>query len=60
VHSLIDAHRQGVDLDARVAVLATYLGHVDPVHTYWYLTATPELMALVRARLDTLMEGPRQ
>jgi hypothetical protein len=60
VHSLIDAHRQGVDLDARVAALATYLGHIDPVHTYWYLTATPELMALVRARLDTLMEGPHQ
>lgn len=51
VNSLIDAHRQGVDVDARVAALATYLGHVEPVCTYWYLTASPELMALVSARM---------
>jgi integrase len=50
VNSLIDAHRQGVDVDARIATLATYLGHVEPVYTYWYLTACPELMALVSAR----------
>jgi len=30
VNSLIDAHRQGVDVDARIAQLATYLGHVNP------------------------------
>ena len=24
--------------------LATYMGHTDIVHTYWYLEATPELM----------------
>ena len=51
VNSLIDAHRQGVDVDARIAVLATYLGHVDPANTYWYLTASPELMALVTERM---------
>ena len=36
VNSLIDAHREGVDVDARIAVLATYLGHVNPLNTYWY------------------------
>ena len=51
VNSLIDAHRQGVDVDARIAVLATYLGHVDPANTYWYLTASPELMGLVAERM---------
>lgn len=51
VNSLVDAHRQGVDVDARIAVLATYLGHVDPANTYWYLTASPELMALVTERM---------
>jgi len=25
--------------------LATYLGHVDFGETYWYMTATPELLA---------------
>lgn len=50
VNSLIDALRDGLDVDARIAALATYLGHVDPASTYWYLTASPELMALVRDR----------
>lgn len=60
VNSLIDAHRQGVDVDARIAVLATYLGHVEPVHTYWYLSASPELMALVRARMTAHTGKPRR
>lgn len=51
VNSLIDAHRDGVDVDARIAVLATYLGHVNPLNTYWYLTASAELMALVSDRI---------
>ncbi len=51
VDSLIDAHRQGVDVDARIAVLATYLGHVNPANTYWYLTASPQLMAIVTDRM---------
>jgi len=32
--------------------LATYLGHADPKHTYWYLSASPELLALAGDRLD--------
>lgn len=51
VDSLIDAHRHGVDVDARIAVLATYLGHVDPANTYWYLTASPQLMAIVTDKM---------
>lgn len=51
VNSLIDAHRQGVDIDARIAALATYLGHVNPLNTYWYLTASAALMALVSDRI---------
>jgi integrase/recombinase XerD len=33
-------------------VLSTYLGHVHPGDTYWYLSAAPELMALAARRLD--------
>lgn len=51
VNSLIDAHRRGGDVDAVIAALATYLGHANPVNTYWYLTASPELMAIVSDRL---------
>lgn len=35
-----------------MAVLSTYLGHVNPAGTYWYLSASPELMGLAAARLE--------
>ena len=53
VRTLIDWHRSGVDVGGRMAVLSTYLGHVHPGGTYWYLSAAPELMELAAARLDT-------
>lgn len=59
VNTLIDAHREGADVDARIATLANYLGHVDPSHTYWYLTASPQLMQAVRERLTACQERVR-
>lgn len=53
VNTLIDAHRDGADVDARLATLATFLGHIEPANTYWYLTASPELMAAVAHRATT-------
>lgn len=50
--TLIDAHRQGGDVDACIAVLATYLGHVSPASTYWYLSATPELLTLASEKVE--------
>jgi hypothetical protein len=32
--------------------LSTYLGHVDPKATYWYLSAAPELLGLAAERLE--------
>jgi integrase len=52
VQTLIDWHRSGVDMQGRMAALSGYLGHVNPAGTYWYLSASPELMALAAARLD--------
>jgi len=52
VQTLIDWHRTGADIGAGVPVLSTYLGHVSPAGTYWYLSAAPELMALAAERLD--------
>jgi integrase/recombinase XerD len=37
--------------------LATYLGHTDIVHTYWYLEATPELMTDIATAAEALMVG---
>jgi len=52
VRTLIDAHRKGLDISAVLPVLSTYLGHVEPANTYWYLSAVPELMQLAAARLE--------
>ncbi|MDA8266116.1 MAG: tyrosine-type recombinase/integrase [Actinomycetota bacterium] len=51
ISSLLEWHRAGLRPENRMAVLSTYLGHVHPAGTYWYLSATPELMELVAARL---------
>lgn len=51
VSTLIDAYRQGADTQQRLTLLSTYLGHVDPGWTYWYLSASPELLGQAAERL---------
>jgi integrase len=53
VHTLLDWHRSEQDIAGRIPVLSTYLGHVNPAGTYWYLSAAPELMQLAAARLHS-------
>ncbi|MBI2767594.1 MAG: tyrosine-type recombinase/integrase [Chloroflexi bacterium] len=53
VRCLIGWYRTGADVRQRLPLLSTYLGHVDPTTTYWYLSAVPELVELIAARLDT-------
>ena len=55
VATVLDWYRTGADVPALLPRLATYLGHTDPKHTYWYLTAAPELMALAGQRLDAYL-----
>lgn len=57
VRTLIEWHRSAIDAESRMAVLSTYLGHVNPAGTYWYLSAAPELMELAAARLDERFGG---
>jgi integrase len=52
VATLLDWYRDGADIDARMPLLSAYLGHVSPVSTYWYLQATPELLAVAARRLE--------
>jgi integrase/recombinase XerD len=52
VASLLDLYRDGGDVQARLPLLSTWLGHVDPKSTYWYLQAVPELLALAAGRLE--------
>ena len=56
VDTLVDALRRGLDVDARLAVLSTFLGHADAFSTYWYLTASPELMSVVSDRVAAAMK----
>jgi integrase len=57
VRTLLDAYRGGGDPATQLTLLSTYLGHVDPGKTYWYLSAAPELMALAGERLERHLGG---
>jgi integrase/recombinase XerD len=52
VNTVLDGYRTGVDVQARLPLLSTYLGHVHPANTYWYLSAAPELLELAGRRLE--------
>jgi hypothetical protein len=51
---MIRAYTTGADPAATLSLLATWLGHSDPSHTYWYIQAVPELLALAANRKNTL------
>jgi integrase/recombinase XerD len=57
VSTLIAWQRAGVRIDEQIAALSTYLGHASPADTYWYLSATPELMQAAARRLDQHLGG---
>ena len=56
VHTLIDFYAAGERVDPKLPLLSTYLGHVNPSSTYWYMEAVPELLQLISARLEGLPE----
>ena len=59
VAAMLDAYAAGQDGQTRLTLLSTWLGHTHPASTYWYLSASPELMALAGQRLEAhLATGP--
>jgi integrase/recombinase XerD len=52
VRNLLRCYLEGLDVDQTVAILSRYLGHENPEYTYWYLTATPELLSLINLRSE--------
>lgn len=52
VRTVLDWYGTGADVQALMPRLSTYLGHTDPAHTFWYLSAAPELLALAGQRRD--------
>lgn len=57
VRTILDAYRADLDVGARLPILSTYLGHVSPAATYWYLSAAPELLAAAGDRLERHLGG---
>jgi integrase/recombinase XerD len=53
VNTLRAWHEAGVDVQARLPLLSTYLGHLNPASTYWYLSATPDLLTAAARRLES-------
>jgi integrase len=52
VHTLVRWYQTGEDVAALLPRLSTYLGHLTPAYTYWYLSAVPELLTLAANRLE--------
>jgi integrase/recombinase XerD len=52
VKTLIGWYRAGVNVEAHMPLLSTYLGHSNPENTFWYLSAVPELLILASKRLE--------
>ena len=50
--TLLRWYRSGEDVERRMPILSTYLGHVHVADTYLYLSACPELMGLAVVRLE--------
>lgn len=57
VETLLRWYQSGCDVDRRMYVLSTYLGHTEPSRTYWYLSCTPKLMEAAGHLLEKRWEG---
>jgi integrase len=57
VETLARWYRTGEDVERRLPVLSTYLGHVCVTNTYWYLSNTPELMGAASQRMEKRWRG---
>jgi integrase len=56
VTTLARWYRESADVAAKLTWLSTYMGHVDPAATYWYLSGSPELLGLAVQRLEAAYE----
>ena len=52
VQTLVAWYRRGADVERQLPILSTFLGHTQVENTYWYLSATPELLGEACERLE--------
>lgn len=48
---------QDIDVNAKLYLLSTYMGHNHPEDTYWYLSATPELLDMSSRKYENIYGG---
>ena len=56
IRTLLGWYREGTDVEKRLPILSTSLGHTCVRDTYWYLSACPDLMQEAVRRLDCRWE----
>ena len=55
--NLLDSYHRNQLPDQVVDALSTYVGHAKVTDTYWYVSATPEIMAVAAKRFAGFMDG---
>jgi integrase len=60
VRRLLRWHSEGADVDRKILALSTYLGHAKATDTYWYVSAVPELMAVISERFKRFATGEQE
>ena len=56
-HALLRSYQQRQPINNVIDAISTYVGHAKVSDTYWYVTATPELMAVAAQRFSQFAEG---
>jgi len=56
VKVMINWYKEGKNIDQEMLKLVTYLGHQSIIHTYWYIEAVPELLALASQRTENYLD----
>jgi len=57
---LLDRSRNDWSPDHITDILSVYIGHAKVSDTYWYMTATPELMTAIGQRFALFLKGGKQ
>lgn len=60
VRRLLKWYKERANLDQKILALSTYLGHVQVTDTYWYLSAVPELLAIVSDKFENFATKERR
>ena len=60
IERLLAWYRAGLDVSSWMPHLSVYLGHLNKEETYWYLTATPELLTVAGNAFCRYSDGGEQ